>query len=286
MKSYNIAKDCKAIRTMLKMSQTDFAKEIGVSFSTINRIENNRFNPLESTIEKIYSLGYKSQYKNMFINKAKSSVYLDEYKNVLFHGTDVDIDGELDLDHSRDRIDFGKGFYTGETYESTRDFVSYKNKISVYAFKFDPKNLSILNMDVSLEWALAVSYYRGMLKEYENSKKLHVLIKKIESYDVVVAPIADNAMFDLINQFARGDISDVQLSCGMSASYLGMQYIFRKEKALSHLEFIDRLYVSSKEHEDARKNKNDANDLGSSKAEMCVKEHRHQGRYIEDILYE
>lgn len=56
MKSYNIAKNCNAIRTMLKMSQTDFAKEIGVSFSTINIIENNILNLLESTIEKIYSL--------------------------------------------------------------------------------------------------------------------------------------------------------------------------------------------------------------------------------------
>lgn len=39
------AKRVKYVRTTLKLSQEDFAHELGVSFATINRWENGSYNP-------------------------------------------------------------------------------------------------------------------------------------------------------------------------------------------------------------------------------------------------
>ena len=153
------------------MSQEDFANEIGVSFSAINRIENSHHEALNDTKEKVYSFGYKNRTKNLFFNKVKVALYIDNYNDLLFHGTDETINDELDLKHSRDKIDFGVGFYLGESYESTRNFVSYKSNVSVYVFKYNFSDLKVAKFDVSIDWALAISYYRGMLDEYKNSQK-------------------------------------------------------------------------------------------------------------------
>ena len=41
----NFAEKVKYVRTTLKLSQEDFAHELGVSFATINRWENGSYNP-------------------------------------------------------------------------------------------------------------------------------------------------------------------------------------------------------------------------------------------------
>ena len=47
------AKLLKYIREVMILSQTDLAKELGVSFATVNRIENNQHRPTYSTQRKI-----------------------------------------------------------------------------------------------------------------------------------------------------------------------------------------------------------------------------------------
>ena len=41
----NFAEKVKFVRTELKLSQEDLARELGVSFATINRWENGSYNP-------------------------------------------------------------------------------------------------------------------------------------------------------------------------------------------------------------------------------------------------
>ena len=41
----NFAEKVKLVRTELKLSQEDLARELGVSFATINRWENGSYNP-------------------------------------------------------------------------------------------------------------------------------------------------------------------------------------------------------------------------------------------------
>lgn len=45
--------DIKTIRKKLLLSQMDFAKEVGVSYTTINRLENDKAKPNYKTLKKI-----------------------------------------------------------------------------------------------------------------------------------------------------------------------------------------------------------------------------------------
>lgn len=57
------AKLLKHIREVMILSQTDLAKELGVSFATVNRIENNLHKPTYDTQRKIKNLCNKSKIK-------------------------------------------------------------------------------------------------------------------------------------------------------------------------------------------------------------------------------
>lgn len=75
---------------------------------------------------------------------------------------------------------------------------------------------------------------QGNLKEYESHDKIRKIVSEIENADVVIAPIADNKMFYIMAQFTEGDINtDVALH-SLSASKLGLQYIFKTEKAIEN----------------------------------------------------
>ncbi|MBS5111328.1 MAG: helix-turn-helix transcriptional regulator [Coprobacillus cateniformis] len=45
--------DIKTVRKKLLLSQMDFAKEVGVSYTTINRLENGKAKPNYKTLKKI-----------------------------------------------------------------------------------------------------------------------------------------------------------------------------------------------------------------------------------------
>ncbi len=49
----DISKDIKEIRMKMLLSQSDFAKELGVSFSTVNRWENGKAIPNYIALKKI-----------------------------------------------------------------------------------------------------------------------------------------------------------------------------------------------------------------------------------------
>ena len=82
---------------------------------------------------------------------------------------------------------------------------------------------------------LAVCYYRGTLKDYALNRRGDEIVAEVEASDVVVAPIADNKMFYVMAQFTDGEINaDVALH-SLSASKLGLQFIFKTDKALQNL---------------------------------------------------
>ena len=59
MKTFGVKKDIKTIRQLFKLTQTQFAKEIGLSRSNIARYESEEIFPHNTALEKIYSFPYK-----------------------------------------------------------------------------------------------------------------------------------------------------------------------------------------------------------------------------------
>lgn len=285
MVNYKIDEDVKLIRELLDLSQQQFAERIAVDATTVARWETRKMEASEDNIDKIYTYAFNN---NIFINDIKAQLYYEDLSNenklVLFHGAKNIIDGSIDIDHSKSNNDFGKGFYCGESFEQSSLFVSGFDKSSVYIISFDPRNLSHIKYKVNQEWMLTIAYFRGRLKAYDNHPTIKRLINKLNGIDYLIAPIADNRMFRIIDSFIEGEITDEQCIHCLAATNLGFQYVFKTEKALNQAEILERCYLCSKEKERYQSKRLEDNIIGDSKIKMARRQYRGKGQYIDDIL--
>lgn len=283
--NYKIDEDVKLIRELLNLSQEQFAQKIGVDAITVARWETGKMCTNENNVEKIYTYAFTN---NIFINEIKAQLYYEDLTNenklALFHGAKSIIEGNIDITHSRSNNDFGQGFYCGESFEQSSLFVSGFDTSSVYIISFDPQNLSSVEYKVNQEWMLTIAYFRGRLKGYENHPIVEKLINKLECVDYLVAPIADNRMFRIIDSFIEGEITDEQCIHCLAATNLGFQYVFKTEKALSQVKIVERCYLCNEEKEKYQIKRLGDNSIGDAKIKMARRQYRGKGQYIDDIL--
>ena len=233
----------------------------------------------DEVLNKLYSYIYNRNYR---INSVKEELIKEKYGNVLFHGSKNGLTN-ITVDGSRNNCDFGNGFYLGQTYDQALAFVCEYDKASVYSFNYSFDDLKCVEFDCSLDWMLAICYFRGTIKEYESTKLVRDVIKKISDADVIIAPIADNKMFYIMSQFAEGEINaDVALH-SLSASKLGLQFIIKTEKALKKLVPIEKYFLSVPEREDCKNALIERGYEIDTKLKLVKREFKN-GLYIEELL--
>lgn len=272
------------LRALLDMTQEELARELGVSFETVNRWESGKNAIEDYNLEKLHAFAFN---RKVYLNQIYEQFLKEgeiEGRKVLFHGSRKDFSLPLDLSHSRPNNDFGMGFYLGENLKQAAMYVSNLKAGKVYAFSLNEGSLKEKRFGVSREWMLAIAYYRGWINGYRGNRMISNILEEVEKSDVVIAPIADNRMFDIISEFARGEITDLQCQHALSATNLGMQYVLRSEKALDNASFLDCFYISKSEKESLLKQRLDLNSLGLSKVKASRIEYRGKGRYIDELL--
>ena len=276
--NYNIAEDIRFLMESEDINNTEFANRTKISRTTLIEILKSG-RARNEVYEKIYSYAYDRNYR---INTVKEELIKEKYQTVLFHGSKDGL-STITVNGSRDNCDFGNGFYMGERYRQALSFVCEKNNSSVYSFRYSLDGLKVKKFDCNLEWMLAICYYRGSIKEFENNETIKRIIADVENADVVIAPIADNKMFYIMAQFTDGDINaDVALH-SLSASNLGLQYIFKTDKAIDNLVPIEKYYISKPEREDCRRTLIERGYEIDTKLKLAKREYR-TGLYIEEIL--
>ena len=284
---FNIIQDILLVKKILSFTDKQLADTIGVSRSTLNRWIKGESKINYKMVDIIYSFIYKN---NIDINAIKSQLYIEDYKKnnhaVLFHGAKDEIVGDFDLNHSKNDNDFGKALYFGESLEQSAMYVSHYKKSSIYIVDANLNGLKGINFDVDLRWMLAIALYRGRLEEYKDSKLLTEIKKEIEKADYIVAPIADNKMFSIINNFIDGELTDEQCCHCLSATDLGKQYVIKTEKAIKQLKIIDRLYMCDSEKESYLKEREESVKLGNDKVKAARIKYQNVGKYIDVILGE
>lgn len=281
---YNFSDDLKAIRAILGITQTELAKRIGVQQVTLSRNELGKTAASERLLEQVYSFAFDNSIK---LGRLKEMMWLEDLKpghKLLFHGAKSEIQGEISVNRSRTNNDFGQGFYTGERYDQAISFVSGFDRSSVYYLDFDETDLKCKQYKVDQEWMLTIAYYRGALNEYRDHPAVKKLLNKVRNCDYVVAPIADNRMFQIINSFIAGEITDEQCKHCLAATNLGNQYVFTSEKAARKLKILERSYISSSEREHYKELRAEDTKLGDDKVKLARRQYRGKGKYIDDIL--
>lgn len=275
---YNVTNDISFIMEAEHINANEFAKSTKVSRTTLDEIV-KRGSARNDVYEKIYSYAYERKYR---INSVKEELIKEKYNTVLFHGSK---DGLTSITEngSRDNCDFGNGFYLGESYANALSFICEKENSSVYSFCYSLDDLKVKRFECNMEWMLAICYYRGTIKKYADNDIVRRIVSEVEDTDAVIAPIADNKMFYIMSQFTDGDINaDVALH-SLSASKLGLQYIFKTDKAIEKLIPIERYYICGPEREDCRKALIERSFEIDTKLKLSKREFK-TGLYIEEIL--
>ena len=131
---------------------------------------------------------------------------------------------------------------------------------------------------------VAVAYYRDTLGDYINHPMVKDIVESVESHDLIVAPIADNRMFEIIDQFINGELTDKQCSHALSASQLGYQFVFRTQKALDSIEILERCYLCSSEKAYYNRSNERESNTSLNKSILAKKFYSNEGKYISELL--
>ena len=281
---YNFPDDLKAIREILGITQTELAKRIGVQQVTLSRNESGKTSASPKLLEQVYGFAFDH---NIKLGRLKEMLWLENLKpghKLLFHGSKSEIEGEISINKSRTNNDFGQGFYTGESYAQALSFVSGFDHSSVYYLDFNVSELKCKQYKVNQEWMLTIAYYRGTLEEYSEHPTIKKLITESRNCDYIIAPIADNRMFQIINSFIAGEITDEQCKHCLAATNLGNQYVFTSEQAVQQLKILERSYISFSEREHYKNLRAEDTRLGDDKVKLARRQFRGTGKYIDEIL--
>ena len=283
---YSLLKDLEYSKEVLNLSDEMLSELIGTSRSTYNRWKKGTSMPPKQTLERVYSAIFEN---GINLDRIYEDLYLSMEKKdtkLLLHGSKAGLDGNPSVAFSSEHKDFGRGFYTGESVKQAVSFVSgYKTSVLYFFVLENLSKLKTVNFDVSIDWMILVAYFRGKIDEYKDSKVLKCALKKIEGADLIIAPIADNTMYSVINEFIEGSITDQQCINCLSANRLGKQYVFFNDEAMDkNLKMLRKGYLCEAEKNYYAKDKMEETSIGKSKVIMAKRSFAGKGKYIEELL--
>ena len=91
-------------------------------------------------------------------------------------------------------------------------------------------------------------------------------------------------MFEVIDAFTAGEITNLQCLYALSATHLGYQYVIKTQKALDNLNIIKHLYYCALEKSIYNKESDVESNTSINKAIIAKKRYKDKGQYISEIL--
>ena len=164
----------------------------------------------------------------------------------LYHGSNVDIK-EINLAMCRPYKDFGQGFYLTVIREQAENMARrvamlYGGEAVLNQYDLDEKSLmgkdlKIKNFGVktSEEWARFVKNNRNRKFTDVSSPESNMDNK----YDIVIGPIANDAMAVLFRQYENGMIDFDTMLKGMEYKETTNQYSFHTDRAIQLLKKVE-----------------------------------------------
>ncbi len=274
----------KVIRLIADMSQEQFASALGTTVLSINRWENGKVVPNRMAQTQLYNfcVEHDIDIASIIIESEKYNNTNDD-KLILYHGSKGGIVGDI-APISRDQCDFGKGFYMGTTTLQPLTLICDEDKPIFYTVELDLSDLKVLTIDVSMDWALLIAYYRKEMESIRGSKLYEKYAHMLDGYDVVVGYIADDRMYTELSRFFNKTLTDVALINCLSALDLGKQYVAISEKACKKIKIIKEKAVSQLELALLKDMSIKRRQTGIALAEEIEIKYRREGKYFDEIL--
>ena len=273
----------KAIRSAANMNQEQFASALGTTPLSINRWENGKTMPNRMAQTQLYNF-CKERELDVVEIIVNAKEYTDENnKLVLYHGSKKGIDGDI-APISRGECDFGKGFYMGTTTLQPLTLVCNEDKPKFYAVELDMTDLKVLTVDIGMDWAMLIAYYR---KEMESAKGTPVYEKyahMADGYDLIIGYIANDRMYTELSRFFNRTLTDVALINCLSALDLGKQYVAISEKACKQIKVLKEYPLSQLELALLKDMSAERRKEGIALAEEIEIKYHREGKYFDEIL--
>ena len=278
------------IRNRLNASQEDLAEMIGISYATVNRWENGHTQPNKAAQLRLYDICKERNVDlediiHKKIVKAAANIRSSSNRVVLYHGSKSGIKGPV-APISRERCDFGKGFYMGTEPYQPLTLISDFEESKFYVTSLDMTGMRVLMVKPDLEWAMLVAYNRGKMDEVRGTSLYEHYAAMSKGYDVVVGSIANDRMFYVLDNFFLGNITDKALVMSLSALQLGEQYVAITEKACKQVKIEAEVELSQLERIFLRDLSESNRVKGVNLANEICRDYRREGQFFDEILKE
>ena len=273
----------KTIRASANMSQEQFASALGTTAVSINRWENGKAIPNQMAQTNLYQFC-----KSRKIDVADIVTKMLRYehngdRNIFYHGSKKGIVGDI-APISREECDFGRGFYTGTDTLQPLTLVCAEDKPKFYSVDFDLSNLKILEVDIGMDWAMLIAYYRKQMERIKGSSIYEKYAHFADGYDVIVGYIANDRMYTELARFFNGTITDVALLKCLSVLDLGKQYVAITQKACDQIKILEERDLHLLERLALQTKSVDRRAEGIVLADEIVKQYRREGKFFDEIL--
>ena len=149
----------------------------------------------------------------------------------LFHSSHTSVTTP-DINHSRDYLDFGKGFYLTSIHEQAvryaQRFLRRQREawLNAYELEFEPLDWNILTFD---------SYDKGWLNFVANCRAG----KDDSDFDLVIGGIADDKVIQTLDRYFEGELSEDETLGLLKYEKPNIQYCIRSQnmidKCLKHI---------------------------------------------------
>lgn len=273
----------KAIRQSAGMNQEQFAKALGTTALSINRWENGKTHPNKMAQTQLFEFCKKNNI-DLFDYIAKQvKRNADDNRLIVYHGSKKGIMGNI-KPISRESCDFGKGFYLGTDPAQPLTLICDEDKPILYTMKLDLTGLKVLKIEMNLEWAMLIAYYRGYMNEVKGSEIYKKYERLTDGYDVILGYIANDRMYRVMKSFFEKEITDVALIHSLSALDLGRQYVFKTAKACNQLEIVDKKELTSLELAILRDKSIVRRQEGINLTEEILLKYRREGKFFDEIV--
>ena len=142
----------------------------------------------------------------------------------------------------------------------------------------------MLNVDINLDWAMLIAYYRGYMEEVKGSEIYEKYANMAKGYDVILGYIANDRMYRVMKSFFEKEITDVALLHSLSALDLGRQYVAITEKACKQIKILSEKILSPLELGILKERSIVRREEGIALTENILKQYRREGKYFDEVI--
>lgn len=278
----------KKIRRYTRISQQELADYLGITYTSINRWENGHAIPTKLAQDKLYEYCAINQIPLMDfiyekIKKAVEDTKVSEDRVLLYHGSKRGLEGDI-APISRKHCDFGAGFYMGTQPEQALTLICDFPKSKFYLVSVKTDDIRVTEIPADIEWAMLVAYHRGRMETIKGSTFYQKYRSISQQNDMIIGSIANDKMFQVLDDFFIGNITDAALVKSLAALQLGKQYVAITQKGCNAVRIEREIPVSYLEKKYLQAISEENRAKGVALANDICKDNRRNGKYFDELL--